>query len=79
LTIIIQKNLEKGAFLGCSEMSGILRSGPHFEKPTYGTFYRQIQILLIKTEKRNGIARRNWTFIFVHFSKVPIKVCNDPL
>ncbi len=29
--------------------------------------------------KRNGIARPNWTFIFVHFSKVPRKVCNDPL
>jgi hypothetical protein len=28
------KTLQKGAFLGCSEMSGILRSGPHFEKPT---------------------------------------------
>ena len=29
--------------------------------------------------KRNGIARPNWTFIFVHFSKVPRKVCKDPL
>ena len=29
--------------------------------------------------KRNGIARPNWTFIFVHFSKMPRKVCKDPL
>jgi hypothetical protein len=29
--------------------------------------------------KRNGIARPNWTFIFVHFSKMPGKVCKDPL
>ena len=28
--------------------------------------------------KRNGIARPNWTFIFVHFSKMPRKVCKDP-
>ncbi len=28
--------------------------------------------------KRNGIARPNWTFIFVHFSKMPGKVCKDP-
>ncbi len=29
--------------------------------------------------KRNGIARPNWTFIFVHFLKMPGKVCKAPL
>ena len=44
-----------------------------------GTFIAKFKYFPIKTGKRNGIARRYWTFIFVHFSKVPIKVCKDPL
>ena len=44
-----------------------------------GTFIAKFKYFPIKTEKRNGIARRNWTKINVHFSKVPIKVCTRPL
>jgi hypothetical protein len=73
------KTLEKAPFLGCAELSGILRISPHFEKPTlWDLLSPNLNTFLQKSGKRNGIARRNWTFIFVHFSKVPIKVCKDP-
>jgi len=43
-----------------------------------GTFIAKFKYFPIKTGKRNGIARPNWTKINVHFSKVPIKVCTRP-
>jgi hypothetical protein len=33
------KTLEKAPFLGCAELSGILRNDPHFEKPTLWDFF----------------------------------------
>ena len=40
-----------------------------------GPFYYTTLTLSIKVQKRNGIARRKWTKINVHFSKVPGESC----